>query len=118
MIRRGRHKFVYGRGLDPELYDLTADAGELRNLAQEPASRGLVEALSAEAEKRWDLAGLRADVIASQHRRRLVHGALVTGRVTPWDYAPRIDAAGLYYRNYESIPADPDGALRRPKPIR
>ena len=118
MIRRGRHKFVYGRGLDPELYDLAADAGELRNLAQEPDSRGLVESLSAEAEIRWDLAGLRADVIASQRRRRLVHGALVTGRVTPWDYAPRIDAAGLYYRNYAPVPADPDGALRRPRPIR
>jgi choline-sulfatase len=116
MIRRGRHKFVYGRGLAPELYDLAADAGELRNLASEPAARKLVEALTAEAEARWDLERLRDQVIASQHRRRLVHRALVTGRIAPWDYAPRMDAAAAYYRNYDPWMPDPDRILRRPSP--
>ena len=89
MIRRGRHKFLHSRHLRPELYDLEADAGELRNLAQEPGARKLVEALTAEAEARWNLEGLRAQVIASQRRRRLVHQALVTGRVAAWDFAPK-----------------------------
>ena len=118
MIRRGRHKFVYSRYLEPEFFDLVADPGELRNLALEPASHDLLDSLSAEAEKRWDLAALRARVIASQRRRRLVHRALVTGRITPWDYVPRMDAARAYYRNYGAAPGDPDGALRRPKPVR
>ncbi len=118
MIRRGKHKFVYGPASDMELYDLAADPGELRNLARETGARDLVERFSAEAEKRWDFAALRDAVIASQRRRRLVHQALVAGRVTPWDYAPRIDAARLYYRNYEAVAGDPDGALRRPKPAR
>lgn len=118
MIRRGRHKFVHGPGLETELYDLAADPNELRNLAREAAARPLVAKLSAEAEERWDFAALRAAVIASQRRRRLVHQALVTGRVAPWDFAPRIDAAGLYYRNYQPVAGDPDGALRRPKPAR
>ena len=118
MIRRGRHKFVYGPGLETELYDLAADPNELRNLAREAAARPLVARLSAEAEERWDFAALREAVLASQRRRRLVHRALVAGRIAPWDFAPRIDAAGLYYRNYQPVAGDPDGALRRPKPVR
>ena len=118
MIRRGRHKFVHGPGLETELYDLAADPNELRNLAREASARPLVARLSAEAEERWNFAVLRAAVLASQRRRRLVHQALVTGRVAPWDFAPRIDAAGLYYRNYQPVAGDPDGALRRPKPVR
>jgi choline-sulfatase len=119
MIRRGKHKFIYGRGTETELYDLNADPSELRNLAAEASARRLVAEFSAEAEKRWDFAALRDAVLASQHRRRLVHQALISGRrLAPWDYAPRIDAASLYYRNYEPVPGDPDGALRRPKPRR
>lgn len=114
MIRRGRHKFLHSRHLQPELYDLEADAGELRNLAREPELRKLVEALTAEAEARWDLEGLRAQVIASQRRRRLVHQALVTGRIAAWDFAPRMDAAAAYYRNYDSRMPDSDRILRRP----
>ena len=118
MIRRGRHKFLHSRHLQPELYDLEADAGELRNLAQEPGARKLVEALTAEAEARWDLEGLRTQVIASQRRRRLVHQALVTGRVAAWDFAPRMDAAAAYYRNYDPKMPDPDRILRRPSSVR
>jgi choline-sulfatase len=114
MIRRGRHKFLHSRHLQPELYDLDADAGELRNLAQESGARKLVEALTAEAEARWDLDRLRTEVIASQRRRRLVHQALVTGRVAAWDFAPKVDAAAAYYRNYDPKMPDPDRILRRP----
>lgn len=118
MIRRGRHKFLHSRHLEPELYDLDADAGELRNLAREPAARKLVEALTAEVEARWDLDGLRDRVIASQRRRRLVHQALVTGRIAAWDYAPKPDAAAAYYRNYDPSMPDPDRILRRPSRAR
>jgi choline-sulfatase len=114
MIRRGRHKFLHSRHLEPELYDLEADTSELRNLAEEPGARKLVEALTAEAEARWDLAELRDAVIASQRRRRLVHQALVTGRVAAWDFAPKVDAAAAYYRNYDPNMPDPDRILRRP----
>jgi choline-sulfatase len=117
MIRRGCHKFLHSRHLQPELYDLETDAAELRNLAGEPSRRNLVEALTAEAEARWDLEGLRAQVIASQRRRRLVHQALVTGRVAAWDFAPRMDAAAAYYRNYDPDMPDPDRVLRRPSRV-
>jgi len=39
-------------------------------------------------------------VLQDQARRRFVMGALRTGRHTPWEYAPRRDAASEYMRNH------------------
>ena len=47
---------------------------------------------------------------------RAIHAALTTGRIAPWDYAPRTEAAASYYRNYDSARPDPDRLLRRPRP--
>jgi choline-sulfatase len=116
MICRGRRKFVYAAADGPEFYDLASDPYELRNLALEPKHRGEVDALVQEAEQRWDFQRIKADVIASQKRRRMIHAALTTGRVAPWDYTPRTDAAAAYYRNYDSTRPDPDRMLRRPRP--
>jgi len=88
----------------------------LRNLALEPAHRAEVDALVTEAKGRWDFQRIRADVIASQKQRRAIHAALTTGRIAPWDYAPRNEAAASYYRNYDSARPDPDRPLRRPRP--
>jgi choline-sulfatase len=116
MIRRGARKFVHSVTDGPELYDLASDPQELRNLALEPAHRTAADALVKEAEGRWNFERIRAEVIASQRQRRAIHAALTIGRVTPWDYAPRSDAAASYYRNYDSARPDPDRLLRRPRP--
>ena len=65
--------------------------------------------------QRWDLAALRAAVLASQRRRRLIHEALTQGCVTPWDFEPRENAAESYWRNYGDNRPDPDRALRLPR---
>ena len=116
MIRRGTHKFIYSAADGPELYDLARDSAELRNLAAEPAHRREVDALVREARQRWDFDRICADVIASQKRRRMIHAALSTGRIAPWDYAPKVDAAKAYYRNYDPAQPDPDRVVRRPRP--
>ncbi|MGH6890903.1 MAG: choline-sulfatase [Dongiaceae bacterium] len=116
MIRRGQRKFIYSPGDGPELYDLARDPMELRNLALEGAHHAEVEAFVAEVAMRWDFGRIREDVIASQRRRRMIHAALTTGRISAWDYAPKADAAAAYYRNYDPARPDPDRAVRRPKP--
>ncbi|WP_264712798.1 sulfatase-like hydrolase/transferase [Limobrevibacterium gyesilva] len=40
-MRTARWKYVHFTGLEPVLYDLAADPGELRNVAADPAYRGL-----------------------------------------------------------------------------
>jgi choline-sulfatase len=98
MVRRGRYKLVRCPG-DPDLlYDLDADPRELRNLADDPAHARAREGLEAEVERRWDLAGLRRDVLESQAKRRLVATALATGAHTPWDHQPYVDASRQYVR--------------------
>ena len=111
LLREGSWKLVTSSKGDALLYDLASDPQELRNLALEPGYRGAADALVKEAEERWDFRRIRAEVIASQRQRRAIHAALTTGRIAPWDYAPRTDAAASYYRNYDSARPDPDRAL-------
>lgn len=116
MVRRGMHKFVYSVTDGPELYDLASDPQELRDLALEPAHRREIDGWVRAVEQRYDFGRLRTEVIASQKRRRMIHAALTAGRIAAWDYAPKSDAAGSHYRNYDPARPDPDRALRRPKP--
>jgi choline-sulfatase len=100
MIRRGNEKFVTTPSDPDQLFDLACDPQERRNLATDPASAGKLAAYRAEAAKRWDMARLREDVVASQRRRRMVAAALMTGKHTSWDFQPMCDASVSYMRNH------------------
>lgn len=117
MIRRGSRKFTYARDDGAMLFDLAADPHEVNDLARDASCAAELAAFIAEAESRWDFDRLRARVLESQRRRRLVHAALTRGRIAPWDFEPRQDPASVYYRNYGANLPDPDAALRRPKRI-
>jgi choline-sulfatase len=111
MLRRENWKFIHSEAEGSFLYDLAADPLERQNIADSEPGRQLRD----EVRRRWDLAGLRAAVLASQRRRRLVHAALTSGRVAPWDFERRENAAGSYWRNYGDDRPDPDRALRLPR---
>jgi choline-sulfatase len=88
MLRRERWKFIHSEAEGSFLYDLAADPMERKNIADSEQGH----ALRGEVRRRWDLAALREAVLASQRRRRLIHGALTQGRVTPWDFERRENA--------------------------
>ena len=99
MIRRGRYKYIRCPG-DPDLlYDLAADALELRNLAAETRGEKVAAAFREESDERWDFEELEARVLESQRTRRLVARALAHGAYDPWDFQPYSDASLLYVRS-------------------
>jgi choline-sulfatase len=103
MIKRGRYKFVHSPVDPDQLYDLIDDPDETRNLASAATHAARVREFRAETMRRWDLQALRAAVIESQRRRRLVYEALRLGRHTPWDFQPVRDASRLYVRNDQQL---------------
>jgi choline-sulfatase len=98
MIRRGDLKFIASAGDPDQLYDVARDPDELTNLAAAPERSGDVAELHGEVTRRWDVDALRADVIASQHRRRLIARAMSVGAQSGWDYGPADDSSRRFVR--------------------
>jgi choline-sulfatase len=91
---RGDLKLIRTLGEPDVLYDLAVDPDERDDLAGDPRAVDL----AAEADRRWNLERLDADVRASQARRRLVAAALAMGAVTAWDHPSPDDGAARYIR--------------------
>lgn len=99
MIRQGPWKYIHCDGDPAMLFNVVEDPFERTNLAEDPDQAERVSAFAAHVAERWDSAAIRADVIASQDRRRLVHAAMEQGAWTAWDYQPPRDAATEFVRN-------------------
>jgi choline-sulfatase len=100
MLRRGTHKFVHSPGDPDQLYDLAADPDERHNLAAEAGAVQLLDAFRRDVAARWDMGRLRADVVASQRRRRFHDAAQRQGTHQHWDYQPYQAASQRYMRNH------------------
>jgi choline-sulfatase len=112
MIRRGPYKYVGSQGDPPMLFDLSKDPRELHNLAGSEAAAAIEARFARELTEKWESEALRRRILDSQRGRRVVHEALMTGRIAPWDFQPQSDAAKEYYRNYGH--PDFERALRIP----
>jgi choline-sulfatase len=115
MIRRGALKFIHSPADPDQLYDLKRDPGERDNLAEKPEGAAMLGKFREEVRRRWDLAGLDAEVRESQRRRRLVDAALNKGAIRAWDFQPFRDASRQYMRN--SMDLDDLEAMARFPPV-
>ena len=104
MARKGRFKAVFSDAYPPQLYDLLADPGETRNLAESPEFAEAERDMRALAEKTWDLPGLKEAVVQNQRARRLLHSALSKGRAESWESRPRVDERTRFVRAGDMFP--------------
>jgi choline-sulfatase len=114
MIRQGRWKYVWSDPDGAQLYDLTRDPDERRNLAEEADHSAVSAAFRDGIDKHWQHERIHADVLDSQRARRLVDRALRTGRYTPWDHVPLPDSANEHMRNHLDL-RDVEAGRRFPR---
>ncbi|KIC09092.1 choline-sulfatase [Leisingera sp. ANG-M1] len=100
MIRRGPLKYIHCDPDPPQLFDLSCDPLETRNLAGDPAYAEVAADFASETAQRWNSEQLRKDVIATQKSRRALHAAMEAGAGEAWDYNPPRDATQEYVRNH------------------
>ena len=104
MARKGDIKAVFSDKYPPQLYDLSADPGETRNLAGHSEFAQAERDMRALAGQTWDLPGLKAAVVQNQKARRLLRSALAKGRVEPWEPRTRADPRTLFVRAGDMFP--------------
>jgi len=116
MLRQDSFKFITCP-TDPDmLFDLAADPDELINLATNPDYADRLGGFKLQADKHWDVAAVREEVIADQVRRRRVHEALRIGRYQSWDFQPQRDASQEYSRSHLDLTKF-DISSRFPRPV-
>ncbi len=74
MIRHGRWKYIHHVGYRPELFDLEADPGETRDLAERPDMAGVAAECAAVLRRICDPDAVSAEAFADQRRRIAAHG--------------------------------------------
>jgi choline-sulfatase len=95
-------KYVYVHQEAPLLFDLNRDPHELENRIDDPAYAGRLETLERIVHDGWDGNAIRARVIESQQRRRVINEAMAQGRHERWDVQPHFDATEQYVRHYDA----------------
>jgi choline-sulfatase len=99
MVRRGRFKYIYTRGLPPMLFDLEQDPHELRNLAGQPDHAANEETLHARAMDGWDPVEVHQRILLSQRRRLFLKAeAQRKGQFPDWTYEARDGDSARFVR--------------------
>ena len=105
MVRREDLKLIHSPADPDQLFDVSLDPLERRNLVEEPDYADVLAELRTEIAARWDLPRIDREVRESQRRRMTVARALDSGSPTTWDYAPPYDASRRYIRNHMDLGA-------------
>lgn len=99
MVRQGRFKYIYTFGLQPLLFDLTADPDELRNLCGRPECEQIQKSMHQRAIENWDPVSTHHRILASQRRRLFLSEVSSSSSSYPnWAYQPFIDESQRFIR--------------------
>ena len=102
-LRMGTWKYIRCTADPEQLFDLSTDPDEKRNLAHHPRTAEILAHFQLMADARWDLAAYDAEVRQSQARRWVVYEALRNGTYCPWDHQPLRPASERYMRNHMDL---------------
>lgn len=91
MVRRGRHKLIWGDEHPAQLYDVVSDPDEVSDLATDPAHIETREALMREILSIWDPSALQSEIDVSIARRLLIRKAHAQGEAPRWDFVATPD---------------------------
>ncbi len=106
MVRRGKYKYVYTRGLAPMLFDLEADPLELHDLAGSAHAAQVEAELKSLALTDWDPERVHTEILASQKRRPFLAAvAERSGRYPNRAFQPHVDESKRYVRGAGSAGA-------------
>jgi choline-sulfatase len=115
MLRQDKWKYVCCPS-DPEmLFDLESDPDERTNLAATGEPKEVLDRFRKLATGHWDVDDVRARVLDSQRRRKLLTVALETGKRAHWDYHPQRDMTNEFSRSHLEL-SDFDSRMRWPRP--
>ncbi len=84
MVRCGEYKYMYTHHHDEQLFNLSADPYEIRNLANEQAFKNIKADLKRQLFESWDPSDIDTRVRVSQRRRTAINNS--PGEQPTWDY--------------------------------
>lgn len=101
MVKQGTHKLIQIRDSAPILFDLADDPDELRNVAQVPAKRAILQELALVASQGYDIDAIDAAVRLSQKRRLMIRSINDGGSEGPdWNWSVKAGDAFRYVRGW------------------
>lgn len=104
-VIENNYKYVECETDPPLLFDLAADPMETHNLAGTVSTSEIENRFAATVIEKWDLPALKAKILESQGRRRIVEQAHSVGIQPSWDYDVIVPGRGQYFRACEANPS-------------
>ncbi len=99
-------KYVYVHTCPEQLFDLSKDPLEKRNVINEPAYSSRLTKLKQIVFNNWNPDDQLKQILASQQNRKWINQAMSQGRPELWDIQPHFDAKQQYVRTADALRAN------------